>query len=324
MFPTVRQLEAFTLVYELGSVTQAAIRMNLTQSTVSVLLRQLEHNVGMPLFDRTTRVLSPTSAADDILPFAERALREIEQVGRTAQNLLTKSSGRVRLAASAALAASALPRIISGFTRRYPAIEISLHDMAPSKLNRALLHGEVDFGVGGRPDTLSPELHYECIRSCSLVAARRADDIPRSDTVSWEELAREPAVIGIRRASAIRKRIDRELEPFGLAFSPTLESELVSTAIALAVEGLGVAVLPEDLIGRQHHRQLSMQRLVQPEILHDLFLIYRPAISFSPATEAFVEEIRRVIGGNAVSVHDEGGGRSTSYFLARPAATEDS
>lgn len=296
MPPTLRQLEAFTLVYRLGTVTQAASRMNLTQSTVSVLLRQLEHGVGTRLFDRTTRTLSPTEAAHQILPFAERSLREIDQMQQLTRSLLTKSHGRVRLATSAALAAASLPAVIAAFSARYPGVEIELHDVAPAMLNAMLLDRVVDFAVGGWPETTSPELEYAPVRTGFLVAARRRDAGVTAPTLTWEELAREPAVIGLRNASTIRKRIDRELLPLGLHFTPTLEGELLSTAIALTVEGMGVAVLPEDLIGALPRGVLTLQRLVRPEVRHDIVLFTRADVSLTPAAGAFVAVLRDVLG----------------------------
>lgn len=298
MPPTTRQLEALVLVHRLGSVTQAAKRMNLTQSTVSVLLRQLEHNVGARLFDRTTRVLSPTEAASQVLPFAERALREIEQMQRTVHQLLTKESGRVRLAASAALSASALPEVIASFAGRYPNVELELHDVAPSTLNHMVQNNEVDFAVGGWPENPSSDLRYEPVRSGRLVAVRRRSDPPPPPTITWAELSLEPAVLGITAANAIRKRIDRELGPMSLSFDPTLECELLSTIIALALEGLGVAVVPEDLIGRQYETLLDKQRLVSPEVPHDIVLITRPEVSQPPAAEAFIAELRQRLAGS--------------------------
>ena len=74
--PTLHQIEAFVLACHLGSITAAAERMRLTQSAVSILLRQLERGLGARLLDRTTRSLHPTAAGLEMLPRAERMLRD--------------------------------------------------------------------------------------------------------------------------------------------------------------------------------------------------------------------------------------------------------
>ena len=72
MIPTMRQLEALVLVYRLGSITKAAAELRVTQSAISLLIRQMEDNFQLKLFDRTTRALHPTPACKDAIPVAER------------------------------------------------------------------------------------------------------------------------------------------------------------------------------------------------------------------------------------------------------------
>ncbi|WP_315784192.1 LysR family transcriptional regulator [Bradyrhizobium sp. SZCCHNPS1003] len=67
-----RQLEALVLVYRLGSITKAASDLRVTQSAISLLIRQIEDNFQLKLFDRTTRALHPTAACRDVIPAAER------------------------------------------------------------------------------------------------------------------------------------------------------------------------------------------------------------------------------------------------------------
>lgn len=79
--PTLHQIEAFVLACQLGSITAAAERMRLTQSAVSILLQQLERGLGARLLDRTTRSLCPTAVRTEMLPRAERMLRDREAGG---------------------------------------------------------------------------------------------------------------------------------------------------------------------------------------------------------------------------------------------------
>ena len=73
--PTLRQLRAFAAVYQLRKLSAAAEQLSLTQSAVSVLIRQIEQGLGARLFDRTTRSLAPTQAARDFEGKADTALR---------------------------------------------------------------------------------------------------------------------------------------------------------------------------------------------------------------------------------------------------------
>ncbi|MFX8301171.1 LysR family transcriptional regulator, partial [Acinetobacter baumannii] len=72
--PTMRQLEALVLVYRLGSITKAAAELRVTQSAISLLIRQIEEKFQLKLVDRTTRTLHPTAACREAIPAAERIL----------------------------------------------------------------------------------------------------------------------------------------------------------------------------------------------------------------------------------------------------------
>ena len=95
---TLRQLRAFVAVAELGSFTAAAGRMHLTQSALSVLVRELERELGARLFDRHTRRVLMTEAGHELLPYATRVLAELEQAASSVAGLRDKRRGRLRLA----------------------------------------------------------------------------------------------------------------------------------------------------------------------------------------------------------------------------------
>src|SRR3954454_19077415 len=85
--PSIRQLRAFRAVYHLRKVSAAAEQLALTQSAISVLIRQLEDGLGTRLFDRTTRALRPTAAAVEALPTVERVLRDLDSLGAGLRDL---------------------------------------------------------------------------------------------------------------------------------------------------------------------------------------------------------------------------------------------
>src|SRR6187549_823438 len=95
--PTVRQLRAFVAVYQLRKLSAAAEQLFVTQSAISVLVRQMEEGLGARLFDRTTRSLQPTQAAAEAIVVAERILRDVESLGAGLRDLTQLRRGRVSL-----------------------------------------------------------------------------------------------------------------------------------------------------------------------------------------------------------------------------------
>ena len=95
---TLRQLRAFVAVADAQHFTRAAERLVLSQSTVSTLVRELEDNLGLKLFDRHTRMLRLTHAGAELLPLARRALADLDDVLGSSAELRTLGRGRVSIA----------------------------------------------------------------------------------------------------------------------------------------------------------------------------------------------------------------------------------
>src|SRR5262249_33740099 len=123
----VRALRAFVEVYRWRKLNAAAERLHLTPSAVSVLLRQFESAVGAKLFDRTTRALNPTEAANQVIPIAERILRDVGALESdfSASDILR---GRVSIAVTPTVALTLMPDIMRSFEKAHPQIRVVLID----------------------------------------------------------------------------------------------------------------------------------------------------------------------------------------------------
>src|SRR4051812_23779186 len=145
---TFRQLQAFAAVAAAGSFTRAAERLHVTQSAVSVLIRELEADLGIRLFDRTTRRVEITEAGIDFRAGAEKLIADMEHAVRHTHDLVERKRGRITVAAPPLLAAAFLPRTIQAFQRAYPGIRVALIDVPTDQIVSRVKSGEADLGVG--------------------------------------------------------------------------------------------------------------------------------------------------------------------------------
>ena len=95
---TLRQVRAFIAVAELAHFTRAGERLGLSQSSVSTLVRELEDNLGLRLFDRHTRMLRLTQAGAEMLPLARKALADLDRAFSSSHDLRSLGRGRVKVA----------------------------------------------------------------------------------------------------------------------------------------------------------------------------------------------------------------------------------
>ena len=144
---TLRQLRAFIAVAEAQHFTRAADAISLSQSAISTLVRQLEANLGLKLFDRHTRRIQLTSAGAEILPLARKAVEDLDSVIGSSTQLKTLGRGRVSVAVAAVHAALAIPRVLGEYCAANPGVKVVIHDVAQSKVLEMVRSGEVDFGL---------------------------------------------------------------------------------------------------------------------------------------------------------------------------------
>ena len=138
-----RQLQTFVEIVRLGSFAAAAGKLNATQSTISARIQELEHDLGVTLFDRSQRKATVTAKGRELMAYAERALAlqdEIRlQIGPT-----RALSGLVRVGVAELVAMTWLPRFAATLRERHPQISLELDIALTSPLRTRLLAGELD------------------------------------------------------------------------------------------------------------------------------------------------------------------------------------
>ena len=135
---TLRQIRAFAAVAETQGFTTAAERLNLTQSAVSMLVRQLEEILGLELFIRTGRGVMLTEFGDQARPVFARVMADLEGVQDAAQGLRALSRGTLRLALTQVLAATWLPGVLDRFSHDHPGVALEIADITGDRIVQAI------------------------------------------------------------------------------------------------------------------------------------------------------------------------------------------
>lgn len=286
--PSVRQLRAFVAVYHAGQVSAAAEQLALTQPAVTVLLRELEARLGVKLFDRSTRTLRRTEAAAEAIAYAERALGELAALTAGMAELAGGRRGRVRIAATATVAQTLLPPVMRRYLDAHPDVRVEIEDVAPTGFVETLLAERVDFGIGSLEAPV-PGLREQVFLRDSLAAVALAGpDFVGGKPITWKQLAELPLVT-VKPGYGVRRRIDAAAEAAGVPLRVVHEVSLLTTAVAMAGSGLGVAVVPASLLQYGGDPRLVGRRLVRPAVARDTAVLHRQDRSLTPAAQAFVD-----------------------------------
>lgn len=155
-----RQLDAFLALAEQRNFTRAAAQCHLSQPAFSALIRALEDDLGLRLFDRSTRHVDLTGEGQNFLESARRIRGEITAALAAVRDAATLQRGRVAVALLPSLAAGWLPGVLAAYRSAYPGIEIDIADVLSEPCIERVASGKADFALAAiRADT--PELQAE-------------------------------------------------------------------------------------------------------------------------------------------------------------------
>lgn len=285
---TLRQIQAFVLVARLGSFTRAAQAMHLTQSALSLLVREFEGAIESRLFDRTTRAVTLTVVGSDLFPRAERILADLDSAISGVDKLMARERGRVVVAAPLLLSSTYLPPLLAAFFAKYPGIEVVLQDTLPSQVLPLVRGGAADVGIGTFASD-EVDVRRTLLFSEAMVAAFPAGHaFSRLQQLTWADVAQEP-VLALSRGSVFRDLTEAGFAAAGLILKPAREANYAGSLIGMVDAGLGVAILPGYAVKLTDPARIGWHRVENPLIDREVSLVQRAGVSLSPAAQGFVD-----------------------------------
>lgn len=293
--PTIRQLRAFLAVHQTRKLSAAAEKLFVTQSAVSMLIRQLEEGLGARLFDRTTRSLQPTAAGFEMLAAAERILRDVDSLSDGFRELSRLERGRVCMAITPTLATFLMPAAIQRFGQAHPQVRVVVDDCAPDQFTARITGEHVDFGIG-TPEHPGAELDTRVLVRdyLSLVCARGHPLATSTKAVRWVDLAGHP-VITVRPGYGIRPLIDAAAANAGVVLNVVNEVSFLSTALWMTASGMGASIMPSAFARAQGDPALVVRPITAPRISRDISVVTKRGRSLSAASQSFIDVLRRSV-----------------------------
>lgn len=279
-------------IADAGTMTVAAQRLGLSQPTLSAAVRKMEEELGVDLFSRTGRGLTPTEACLVLLEHTDPAVRSVDAGVRAVRALAGLEAGTVRVGAGATVVTYLLPGVVQRFRQRYADLRVSVREAGSSQVAEALLRGELDLGVVTLPVNIpgSNEL---------MTVARAQDELrliaPPGHALSgradfaWKDLVGE-AVVGFEAGSSVRAVIDQAAAVHGVALEVVVELRSIEGIARMVRAGVGVGFVSRMALGEGMGLACRDGRMVR-----GLALVRRRDRSPSPAAGAFEQDLVRAM-----------------------------
>jgi LysR family cys regulon transcriptional activator len=226
------------------NITAAAERLYTSQPGISKQIRQLEEELGVPIFERSGKQLTAiTPAGKAVVALAERVLSDVEAIRQTAREFSNPRRGDLSIATTHTQARYVLPRVISAFVRKYPEVDLHLHQGTPAQIAELASSGAVDCAIATESLEYFEDLvMMPCYRWNRAVVAPCDHPLREEQPLTLEAVAAYPIltyVFGFTGRSQLDAAFrSRGLEP-NVVFTAT-DADVIKTYVRL---GLGVGIV---------------------------------------------------------------------------------
>jgi LysR family hydrogen peroxide-inducible transcriptional activator len=294
--PTVRQIRYFVAVAEALSFRKAAVRLEVSQPTLSHQILALEEAFGLQLFERSRAGTRLTPAARELLPNSRRVLEEFQGLCDQSESVSRGPAGTYRLGVTPTLGPYLLPSVLPSIHRRYGALKLYVREDAPRNLEAGLGAGQHDLILTPLPVDQSGLTVVPLFREPLKLVMSAEHRLAKKKRIGRGDLAGE-SVLTIEEHHHFHKQIQ---ELCGRLKAQTLsdyEGTSLDTIRQMVVMGMGIAFLPA-LYVRSEIRspgELRVTTVHGEQIYRTHALAWRSSSPSRQLFQSIAREIRSVV-----------------------------
>jgi DNA-binding transcriptional LysR family regulator len=283
---TMRQLRVFIAVAKQGGVTRAAEELHLTAPAISMQIKDLKADVGLPLFDRSGRGLTLTMVGEYLLVYAQRIVATLREAEHAVARLRGLAGGTLTIG-MVSTAKYFLPRLLAGFRTEHPGIELRLTVGNREALVRQLQHNKVDLAVMGRPPRELETRAEPFAAHPHVVVAATAHPLAGEGRIPASRLAGEGFIVR-EQGSGTRAAMEQFFRDHALRPPVIMEMASNETIKQAVIANMGLGFLSLHTLGLE--LELGLLRVVDVEglpLIRRWHVVNTRERSLSPAAEAF-------------------------------------
>jgi DNA-binding transcriptional LysR family regulator len=248
-------LKVFSAVVQAGGVTRAAARLHRVPSNVTTRIKNLEEELGVPLFLREGKRMQVTPAGRRLFEYAQRLLTLAEEAREAMQE--TGPRGVLRLGSMESTAAARLPALLNAFQKRYPEVTVELHTGIPRDLIAQIFDGKLDAALVAEP-VQDERLETLPVYVEELVVVGPARHRP---IASPKDVAKR-TLLAFEAGCPHRQRLEDWFARAEVAPERIIEMSSYHAMLGCAVAGMGVALMPKSVLDTYSERsRLSVHKL---------------------------------------------------------------
>jgi len=296
-----KQIQYFIALFEDGSVTRAAKRLNIVQPALSMQIAKLEDELKQTLFERGAHGMTPTAAGRLMYRLYLPIMRDLKQAQTQLMQRDEVVSGHVSLGLIASVSESVLADALSRFHEQYPHVEVTVADGYSATFIDLVTGGQLEAALINRPRARL-SLDSEPLLDEEMVLATGVNGGPPLPPVIELAQVQELDLVLPTKRHGLRGVLDAAAQSADVLLAPRFEIDVLSAIVKL-VENTGFAtILPRIVVERSVQRgTMRAHPILAPRIVRHIVRISHPRRPISAATEALTaiiaDELRKVSAG---------------------------
>ena len=272
-----RQLKCLVAVAEERNISRAAVRLNLSQPTLTRHIQALEEELEVLLFKRTTWGVQLTEAGEALLIHARSIQNHIQLVIEHAQSQANGQTERLDIGAFGAVLLTYIPGILEAYTGKYPAVETVIHNLPKEQMVESLRQGRLlvffDRLVPDLPDLRKEKVMREPV----LIALNQNNPLAAKETINFEELRDQPIISGrFPGNTKAPTQILAEHYHFDLRLAQT--SDNLISSVSMVAAGFGSCIVPQSMQILKLPNVVYRPLVAEIEVGVDLYCVFRPGV----------------------------------------------
>lgn len=287
-----RHIEVFHAVFVNGSVSAAARMLNVSQPSVTKVLRHAEQQLGFALFERTRGRLIATSEAHALFSEVSEIQERIHQLRRSSRGL-RQGQASVKISTLPSLGLGVLPDAVAAFLVLHPGVSFDLHTVHTDDMVRKLYEREVDIIVSFEVPRAAP-VASRLLGSGELLAMYREADWPDAPARIALDQLRDRPFVSTTASGPQGTLLANELTRRDIALDEVASSRTFFVAAALVRSGVGMTVV-DSFTARASGGPGVATRPLDPPLRFDVFAVYLESCPPSRDALAFLKHLSRTL-----------------------------
>lgn len=307
-------------VYQERSISKAAQKLFVSQPSLSVMIQRIEEEVGVPLFDRTSKPIRLTEAGQEYI----KATEEIMHVEKAFENYLQAcrelQTGSLTIGSNQLLSSLVLPRYIGRFLAKYPNIRLNLIDDNSVVLENMAISGQLDLVLDNHPMDRNIFEQHILRKEHLLLAVPKAFScnqgleeyqLSYGDILSGRYLQgdmtyaplsvfRDIPFVAMTKQNETRRRSDEIFHEAGIKVKNILEIDRLVTLYSFIEQGSAASIVSDTLVQylQNHSGDVVFYRINSVHACRDIYISYKRNRFYSKAMEAFATLIGDMVENN--------------------------